>query len=309
MGEPKIGFSTLEGLQLGSLSSALEQAIAPFSSDFDAAAWKRDVRQRARKSASRIAKRLLGRKRRDTRAIETEYAEAWSAPFERYDIGLAPRRAVPWFWGERRLLLDPNVAARVRAPLIAAVIRELKPRRVLEVGSGNGINLLLLAPAFPEIHFSGLELTERGTAAAKSVQTGPLPQILADYSPLEIKDRLAHQRIAFIQGSAADLPFETGEFDLVFTVLAVEQMERIRSRALSEIARVASGHVAMIEPFRDANDSGLRRLYSWSRNYFRGSIDELANYGLEPQWSTVDFPQEVFLGSPLVLSKVVRPAA
>jgi ubiquinone/menaquinone biosynthesis C-methylase UbiE len=309
VGEPTVGFSTLEELPLGELRPALKQAIAPFSSKFDAAVWSRDVRRRALKSAARIAKRLLGRKRRDTHAIQAEYAEAWSAPYERYDIHRVPKRAVPWMWGERRLLLDPNVAARVRAPMLAAVIRKLKPKRVLEVGFGNGINLLVLAPAFPEIEFSGVELTETGTAAAKSVQAGPLPQILADFSPLESKDPLAHQRINFIQGSAAELPFEAGQFDLVFTVLAVEQMERIRARALSEIARVASGHVAMIEPFRDANDSGLRRLYSWSRNYFRGGIDELASFGLEPQWATVDFPQEVFLGSPLVLSKVTRPGA
>ena len=309
MGEPKVGFSRLEDLPLGHLRPAIEEAVRPFVSSFDAAVWNRDVRQRALKALVRIAKRSLGRKRRDTRAIESEYREAWSAPFDRYDIDRGPGRAVPWLWGERRLLLDPVAAARARAPMLAAVIEHLKPRRVLEVGAGNGINLLLLAPAFPDIEFSGLELTEAGVAAAQSVQAGAMPAALSKYSPLGIKDPLAHQRIRFIRGSAADLPFEAGEFDLVFTVLAVEQMERIRARALSEIARVASGHVAMIEPFRDANDSGLRLLYSWSRNYFRGAIDELPGFGLHPQWATVDFPQEVFLGSPYVLSKVVRAGA
>ena len=47
--------------------------------------------------------------------------------------------------------------------------------------------------------------------------------------------------VTFLQGSAAELSFPDGAFDLVMTVLAIEQMERIRARALAEITRVARG--------------------------------------------------------------------
>jgi hypothetical protein len=50
------------------------------------------------------------------------------------------------------------------------------------------------------------------------------------------------------------------------------------------------------------NERGLKRLYAQSRGYFRGSIGELRDYGLEPLWATADFPQETFLGTALVLA-------
>ena len=99
------------------------------------------------------------------------------------------------------------------------------------------------------------------------------------------------------------MPFSDGAFDLVLTALSVEQMERVRTKALSEIARVSGGHVLNLEPFLEVNASGLRRLNAMSRDYFRGSIGELRNFGLEPLWATADFPQEVFLSAALVLSR------
>ena len=175
---------------------------------------------------------------------------------------------------------------------------------MLEVGSGNGINLLTLAGAYPDISFTGIELTQAGIDAAQRVQREPaLPPGLAAYIALPQKDASAFQRVEFIRGDATAMPFEAGSFDLVMTVLAVEQMERVRHKALGEIARVSGKHLLMLEPFRDANATGLRRLYVVSRNYFRGSIDELRDFGLTPLWATDDFPQEAFLGSPLVLSE------
>jgi SAM-dependent methyltransferase len=116
-------------------------------------------------------------------------------------------------------------------------------------------------------------------------------------------ERRGLEQVELRHADAEELPFADGEFDLVYTVLAVEQMERIRDAALAEIARVSRGHVLMLEPFKDANRRGVRRLYAVSRNYFRGSIQDLARFGLEPLWATDDFPQEAFLGSPLVLAR------
>ena len=80
-------------------------------------------------------------------------------------------------------------------------------------------------------------------------------------------------------------------------------MERVRAAALAEIARVTGGYLLNLEPFREMNATGLRRLNIMSRDYFRGSISELTNYRLEPLWATSDFPHEVFLGAALVLSR------
>jgi SAM-dependent methyltransferase len=299
----------LEQLPLMIDHDAIEQAYLPFLLDGEAGkrAWQSDYARRRRRALTRMIKRILGLKQRDRKAIQAEYHDAWSSGHAKYDVSAGPKKPAAWKWNTRKLALDGLAAARLRAPLLAAVIDRLQPKKVLEVGCGNGINLLSLAGHFPDVAFTGIDLTPAGIEAAKKVQAeGALPTRLAEYIPLEMADPQAFRRIAFVQGSAADLPFADGEFDLVYTVLAVEQMERIRDQALAEIARVTRGHVLMLEPFRDANLKGVRRLYALSRNYFRGSIHGLERFGLEPVWATDDFPQEAFLGSPLVLAQKVK---
>ena len=97
--------------------------------------------------------------------------------------------------------------------------------------------------------------------------------------------------------------FPTGASDLVYTVLALEQMERVRDAALREIARVARHHYFGIEPFRDVNASGWERLYVLGRDYFRGRIADLPRYGLVPTLACSDFPQERFLKACAVLAE------
>jgi ubiquinone/menaquinone biosynthesis C-methylase UbiE len=296
----------LEQLPLTIDHDAIESAYLPFlleGPDGDRA-WKSDYARRRRRALLRMIKRFLGLKQRSKKAIQAEYQQAWGAGHGKYDVAAGPKKPAAWRWRGRKLALDGMAAARLRAPLLAAVIERLEPKKVLEVGCGNGINLFSLAGDFPDVEFTGIDLTPAGIEAAKAVQAqDKMPAALAEYIPLPNPDPTAFKRITFVQGSAAELPFADGEFDLVYTVLAVEQMERIREEALAEIARVSRGHVLMLEPFKDANRKSVRRLYAVSRNYFRGSIKDLARFGLEPVWATDDFPQEAFLGSPLVLSR------
>ncbi len=105
------------------------------------------------------------------------------------------------------------------------------------------------------------------------------------------------------------MPFDTGGFDLVYSSLALEQMEQIRPQALAEMARVSARHTAMLEPFWDCNDSGLRRDYLLTRDHFQGRIDELPKYGLDPILVTDDLPGEIWLQPCLVVSRKRAPSA
>ena len=181
----------------------------------------------------------------------------------------------------------------------------MKPASVLEVGCGNGVNLLYLAGRFPQTRFTGIELTKAGQRAAQQCQEqwDQFPEELLAFSPQPQLDRTAFRTVDFRQGSADSLPFKDGSFDLVFTVLALEQMERIRGKALREVGRVSNNHVLMIEPFRDVNASGLHRRYIVSQNYFAARIGDLPKYGLQPVWATADFPQKAQMRFACVLAK------
>ena len=271
-------------------------------------AWREEVARRKRKLLKRALKQLLpwrSSSERGEATVVDEYSKAWrSIDYGTYALGAPQRDYTPWEWRGRHLFASDVGATRVRQLLLIRVIERLQPRRVLEVGCGNGINLILLAGRFPNIAFTGVELTEAGHRAARALQQrSELPPAMQEYAPLPLADPAAFRAIDFRRGNATGLPFADGAFDLVFTVLALEQMERIRQQALGEIARVAGRHTLMIEPFRDVNRAFWPRLNVLRRDYFRGRIAELRDHGLEPVLAVDDFPQESFLKSCAVLAE------
>jgi SAM-dependent methyltransferase len=303
-----ISFQTMENLPIGISHEQVAEAFDPFRcTGSSVGGWSRQLRMIRWNAAKRAWRRAIGAKngvRRNKQVIAGEYESTWSRGYAAYDLSVGCRKPEPWLLRGEGFLADRSGVPRFRNLILAAVIRTLKPQRVLEVGCGNGINLLLLASQFPEIAFCGIELTEAGNRVARELQrANSLPPALASYPLIPGVDPLAFRRIEFMQGDATDMPFTDGEFDLVFTVLSVEQMERVRDKALAEIARASSGYVLNMEPFAEANRSLLRRVHIFGRDYFRGTIPDMARYGLDPIWATMDFPQEVQLGAALVLSR------
>lgn len=278
--------------------------------------WQREKDRRAQKYRKKFWRRRfldfvpsLGR---TTPKIEEEYNEVWDRTvLDSYKLPNAEPSEQPWEWGDKHYVAHRFGGARVRIAVLMRVIEQLKPASVLEVGCGNGVNLFYLAGRFPQINFTGIELTEAGNRTARKCQEQweQFPEELLPFSPLPQLDRAAFRRIDFQKGSAASLPFADNSFDLVITVLALEQMERIRRQALSEISRVSSNHVLMIEPFRDVNEHGIRRHYVVTRNYFSARTSDLPRYGLEPQWMISDFPQKVQMQFACVLARKKQTGA
>lgn len=303
-------FSSLDSLDLGVTTEELRALFLPFAEVVPAGSgtWRNELWRRRRRIAKRLLRqRLTGGsgKGRAAEAVLEEYSKAWSGiDYEIYDPEGPAQKKTPWELGEERFFASDVGATRFRQLLLIRVIQALRPRRVLEVGCGNGINLLLVAGRFPEIEFSGLELTEAGVAAARGFQENhaTLPAALQRFAPEPLPDSEAFRRIDFVQGNAVAMPFEDRRFDLVYSMLALEQMEAVRSAALAEVGRVCDGAYFGIEPFREANARGWRRLYVKQRGYFAAPIEELGAVGLQPQWATMDFPQEAFLGACAVLA-------
>jgi SAM-dependent methyltransferase len=307
-----VDFTSLNNSGLDITRGQVFELFQPFvAQSFEAsdAPWRAELRRREsrirRKYLKRIVLGWLPSTQRNERTVIDEYAKAWQpSEYEKYNLERPLARVSPWEWGDRKLFASDVGATRFRQLILIRVIEQLRPRSVLEVGCGNGINLILLACRFPDIEFTGVELTEQGHQAALEFQKqAELPRPMQDYAPLELADTSAFRRIRFIQGSAAELPFKDNSFDLVATILALEQMERIRDRALREITRVSARHLFNIEPFRDLNDEGGPKRNVIQRNYFRGRIDDLNRYGFSPTLALQDFPQEAFLKAGAVLSK------
>ncbi len=296
------------GLDRARLLTAMEPFVARQLLPTDPA-WRAELDRKATKTRRQLRKRRLlawlGGRRRDQRKIAATYDDAWArkrlAP---YAMEPRPTTGAAWQYGDAVMFATSAAGARARLLVLMRTIALLKPRTVLEVGCGNGLNLLVLACRFPETTFVGVELTEGGIAAARAVQSNAeLPDVLQRFAPEPLPDRSAHRRVTFQQGSAARLSFPDASFDLVYSSLALEQMEEVRSQALGEMARVSARHTVMVEPFWDCNDRGLRRDYLLTRDHFRGRIDDLPAHGLEPILVTDDLPGEIWLQPCLVICR------
>jgi SAM-dependent methyltransferase len=303
---------TLTQSGLGVSPDEVSRVFAPFVVARHAAgdpAWEAELARRDAKFRRRYwRRRLLGGWRgwqRHGGTVKAEYEKAWaSIDYAEYDPARTPPRVSPWEWRGERYAASDVGGTRVRQLLLVRVLEQIRPRRVLEVGCGNGVNLMLLAGRLPEVSFTGADLTREGPRAARALQReAELPRPMQAYAPLPLADVTAFRRVDFATGDATRLPFPDGAFDLVVTILALEQMERVRDAALREIARVAGRHTVMIEPFAELNDRGRRLHYTVARDYFRGRIDDLLRYGLVPKLALDDFPQESFLGACLVLAE------
>jgi len=284
------------------------QAFVTAAIDNGDSRWERDLRaleaDLKRKRRRHAWMRLLRRFRRSQRAVDVNYSSQWLArPMDQQVAPMGP--GVLCQWGERRMYAHAVSIKRVHLLYFARIIARLKPARVLEVGSGNGLNLFILAGCFPDVDFTGLELTEGGTRAALATRRMPaLGASVVAFSPQPIVDPVPFRRIHIVRGSAAQLPFPDRSFDLVFTALALEQMEEIRPRALSEIGRVARTHTAMIEPFYDWNESGRQRDWVVANDYFSGRIADLPSFGLEPILVSGNMPSKVTNRPGLVVCRV-----
>ena len=240
---------SLESSEIGIERDELARLFEPFvvrEFGADDLEWSRETRRRRWRLVKQGLKRLVGRRgrrARDEATVLAEYQRSWNrVDYGTYDPEKRPATGIPFEWGDRRMFASEVGATRYRQLLLCRIIEQVRPDRVLEVGCGNGINLILLSGRFPDVAFTGLELTESGHRSAREFQTlETLPAAIQRFAPQQITDPSAFRRIEFMRGNAIEMPFADASFDLVYSVLAVEQMEQIRTQVLGEITRLSRG--------------------------------------------------------------------
>ena len=232
------------------------------------------------------------------------YEDTWSSAGVEKRLLESP--AVAMEWGSRKFKMRSIARKRVHQLLLLRALQAIDPRTAIEVGCGDGLNLALLAGHCPDVRLAGVELTAAGARAAHGLLSQPaLPQAVRDFAVAPLRDAAAHTRVRVVRASAAALPFGAAAYDVVFTVLALEQMEAIREAALRELRRVARRYVVMIEPFRDWNEEGPRRTFIRTRAYFQARIADLPAVGLRPVAVVDDLPNKIKFHVGMVIAEVV----
>ena len=265
--------------------------------------WEAIIERLERKEARRFDRRERNeRSARDRSRVEQQYASIWSRSVDDHLAG----RPAAFEWSRGAYMARSIGRKRVHQLLLIKVLEAIRPRTVLEVGCGNGLNLLQLACHFPEMALAGLELTSAGIDAARDLLRGrELHAGAVSFFPGSVRDAQAGSRVRLQRGDAAHLPYRSGAFDVIYTVLALEQMESIRHHVLTELRRVASRYVVMIEPFYELNAEGLRRHYIESNDYFDARINSLPDFGLRPVFTLSDIPNKVLFHVGLVVAELM----
>jgi len=131
------------------------------------------------------------------------------------------------------------------------------PRRILEVGVGEGHVMRRVRERFPGVPIAGLDLPDEA-----------------------LSDDWRAERLPCLFGDATALPFPDGGFDLV---LAIEVLEHVPGpdAALAELARVCTGRLIASVPFEPIWRAGnvLRRRYVRDWGNTPGHVNHWTNWG------------------------------
>ena len=113
---------------------------------------------------SRI-KSVLRRPKRAQEKVRGEYEAEWQ-PSVAEHLAALRGRVYDAHWNGTDLALSPHGLRSLHLVYLERIIQSFGCRSVLEVGCGNGHMILTLATRFPDVRFSGCDLTRAGIAAA-----------------------------------------------------------------------------------------------------------------------------------------------
>ena len=109
---------------------------------------------------------------------------------------------------------------------LAETVGRTEPQSLLDAGCGEGFAAADLARRFPDVKFTGVDLSEQAVAFAK---------------------QHFGERVRFRTGSVFKLPFSDNAFDTVVCSEVLEHLDE-PSAAISELKRVARNYVIITVP-------------------------------------------------------------
>lgn len=167
--------------------------------------------------------------------------------------------------------------------LIRSEIQRLKPKNVLEVGCGIGLNIFYLAKIFKNIKFYGVDISDYAI----------------NKNNLFVKKNKINN-VKFYCMNAKNLSFKKNSFDLCYTVLALEQMNKIKIEVIRKIKNIVKKNIILVEPFADINKNLLNFIHTKNSDYFDLHYNELEKLGLTIQKKIDNFPQRLGLAAGFV---------
>lgn len=189
-----------------------------------------------------------------------------------------------------------GITKKIHHQLIIKEIESFKPKKVLEVGSGNGINLRILSSLFKDINFYGIDQSENGIKISNQLKNEKLiPELVKPFNYNFDFENLP-TNLVYSLGDAKALNFRENEIDFVYTILALEQMDDIKLKVLKELKRVAKKKIVLIEPFPELNRGVIKYLHHRSKQYFNLNHKSIIDQNWTIEKFITNVPTKVSLG-------------
>ena len=226
--------------------------------------------------------------KRTQKFTKDRYNRIWGVSDFINDFDVKNKKNILLHYYENLFFSSSSLTTKIQQFLIITKIKELNPHSVLEVGCGSGITLKLLSDIYEKIQFYGIDQSEVGIDFAKKFNNKRLDSIFTEPLNFDFK-YLSKTNTKLEVQDAKKLNFTNQSFDLVFTNLALEQMDNIKLEVLSEIKRVSNKYIVLIEPFKNLNRFGIRYLHHKSKQYFNLNHKDLQ----DDKFEILDFYHEL----------------
>lgn len=232
-----------------------------------------------------------------------QYNISWNNKIRYYQNWFSPSNSLTIVEYKKKLFLSPGaVCQRIWQYYIYRNINQTSAVKILEVGSGNGLNSILLSCLFPKKNFFGIDISSVGIRYSKRILKNKVENKFFYGFPVIPKKKIG--KVDFINSNAKNMKFKNNSFDFVFSVLALEQMDDIKKKVINEMVRVSSKYICFVEPFSDVNKTFLRKVHINTNKYFSYKINDLEkNHKLKIINIDFDHPKKITLGAACVLCK------